>query len=157
MISTFLDRVWTPLALIALFDYALWATAKSYISETLCTGLLVASILYCGITLYKALRHEQKLDSLGARAPVKRTFTPFNLYTLFEAVYYFSHHRNHEFWWGFFGRLKAWTVETDILASRLIFTADEENVKAVLATQFADYGKGEKFQQVSGGLSGILC
>ena len=28
---------------------------------------------------------------------------------------------------------------------RLIFTADPENIKAVLAGQFADYGKGQRF------------
>lgn len=55
-----------------------------------------------------------------------------------------------EFWWGFFSKLQAWTVESDILCTRLIFTVDEENIKAILATQFGDYGKGEKFQQVGG-------
>jgi len=28
---------------------------------------------------------------------------------------------------------------------RLILTADEENIKAILATQFGDYGKGAQF------------
>lgn len=152
MLSTFLDRVWTPTALYALTTYLLW-TFRTHTSEKLTLGLLVALTAYWAHVLLNAVLHERKLESLGGgRAPVKRTLTPFNLYTIFEAVYYFSHHRNHEFWWGFFGRLKAWTVETDILASRLIFTADEENVKAILATQFADYGKGERFQRVGGAL-----
>jgi hypothetical protein len=30
---------------------------------------------------------------------------------------------------------------------RFIFTADPENIKAVLATQFDDYGKGEEFNR----------
>ena len=30
---------------------------------------------------------------------------------------------------------------------RIVFTADVENIKAILATQFGDYGKGEPFHQ----------
>jgi cytochrome P450 len=30
---------------------------------------------------------------------------------------------------------------------RVIFTADPENIKAILTTQFADYGKGEQFHK----------
>lgn len=37
------------------------------------------------------------------------------------------------------------TIEFDAFGARVIFTADEENLKAILATQFADYGKGPKF------------
>lgn len=29
----------------------------------------------------------------------------------------------------------------------MVFTADPENIKAVLATQFGDYGKGEPFHE----------
>lgn len=34
-----------------------------------------------------------------------------------------------------------------IAAQRFIFTADPENIKAVLAAQFEDYGKGETFHK----------
>lgn len=41
---------------------------------------------------------------------------------------------------------KPTTIEINSGASmRTIFTADPENIKAVLATQFSDYGKGESF------------
>lgn len=40
----------------------------------------------------------------------------------------------------------AYTCELHILASeRVIFTSDPENIKAILTTQFQDYGKGETF------------
>lgn len=40
------------------------------------------------------------------------------------------------------------TVEVNPAAAfRTIFTADPENIKAVLATQFSDYGKGESFHR----------
>lgn len=40
-----------------------------------------------------------------------------------------------------------WTAETRTLGRRLVFTADPENIKAILATQFSDYGKGEPFHR----------
>lgn len=54
--------------------------------------------------------------------------------------------RNLEQWRdGYFGRSNRWTVEARVLNQRIVFTADTENIKAILATQFTDYGKGEPF------------
>lgn len=39
----------------------------------------------------------------------------------------------------------AYTAETRVMGRRLVFTADPDNVKAVLATQFPDFGKGHIF------------
>ena len=40
----------------------------------------------------------------------------------------------------------SYTAELKVLANvRVIFTADPENIKAILATQFEDYGKGPQF------------
>ena len=40
----------------------------------------------------------------------------------------------------------SYTCELHILASeRIIFTADPENIKAILTSQFQDYGKGPEF------------
>jgi cytochrome P450 len=46
-----------------------------------------------------------------------------------------------------FGSLDSWTVSGRILNQRIVFTADPENIKAILATQFGDYGKGEPFHR----------
>ena len=40
-----------------------------------------------------------------------------------------------------------YTVEASPVGRRCIFTADPENIKAILATQFTDYGKGEPFHR----------
>ncbi|KAJ3570616.1 hypothetical protein NPX13_g5674 [Xylaria arbuscula] len=40
-----------------------------------------------------------------------------------------------------------YTAETTLLGRRLVLTADPENIKAILATQFSDYGKGEPFHR----------
>lgn len=39
------------------------------------------------------------------------------------------------------------TVEGRVAGRRIVFTADYENIKAILATQFSDYGKGEPFHR----------
>jgi len=41
-----------------------------------------------------------------------------------------------------------YTIEASPGGRRMIFTADAENIKAVLATQFNDYGKGKRFNRV---------
>lgn len=40
-----------------------------------------------------------------------------------------------------------WTAEVRLLGRRIVMTADPENIKAILATQFADFGKGEQFHR----------
>jgi cytochrome P450 len=55
------------------------------------------------------------------------------------------HHKNLEMWRSYFVESGTWTVETAVMGRRIIFTADPENIKAILATQFGDYGKGEPF------------
>ena len=39
----------------------------------------------------------------------------------------------------------SWTSEARLLGHRIIFTADPQNINALLATQFSDYGKGKPF------------
>lgn len=39
------------------------------------------------------------------------------------------------------------TVELSIGGQRMIFTADPDNIRAILATQFGDYGKGDPFHE----------
>jgi cytochrome P450 len=38
------------------------------------------------------------------------------------------------------------TVTSRILMQRIVFTHEPENIKAMLATQFSDFGKGEPFR-----------
>jgi len=60
-------------------------------------------------------------------------------------------HKNLEFWeWLFtsFGTVGSpYTVEAQVGPQRFIFTAEPENIKAILATQFEDYGKGQPFHE----------
>lgn len=54
-------------------------------------------------------------------------------------------HQNMQGWLRWFSQGKQWTVEACPVGRRVVFTADPENIKAILATQFGDYGKGEPF------------
>lgn len=57
--------------------------------------------------------------------------------------------RAMEFWEMLFTQApaKSRTIELTMARQRYIFTADPENVKAILATQFEDYGKGKTFHE----------
>lgn len=67
---------------------------------------------------------------------------------IYEAVKGTIKHKNLETWNSWFttpqGNL-SYTVEAKPAGRRIVFTADPENIKAILATQFASYGKGKPF------------
>ncbi|KAI1142901.1 cytochrome P450 52A11 [Hypoxylon sp. FL0543] len=56
-------------------------------------------------------------------------------------------HKNYEAFLGLLAGAPDYTAETRILGQRLVMTADPENIKAILATQFAEFGKGEQFHK----------
>lgn len=56
-------------------------------------------------------------------------------------------HRILDQWRKFLSPSNNWTAETRIVARRIIFTAHPENIKAILATQFNDFGKGAPFHR----------
>lgn len=66
---------------------------------------------------------------------------------MYNAVQGTIKHKNLELWDLFFSTPsgKRYTVEARPGGRRVIFTADPENIKAILATQFTDYGKGKPF------------
>ncbi|KAF6838012.1 cytochrome P450 [Colletotrichum musicola] len=45
------------------------------------------------------------------------------------------------------GRKNPYTFEVSMLGARTLFTSDPENIRAMLATQFNDFGKGERFKK----------
>lgn len=56
-------------------------------------------------------------------------------------------HKNYEGFLHLLEGLNGYTAETRLLGKRIVFTADPENIKAILAKQFDDYGKGEPFHR----------
>lgn len=110
--------------------------------------VLVAVAIY-GLVL---VRSELKIRRLGGHAPVRRTRLPFGIDYILEIVKYAESDMSLEFWdknfRQFGNRNNPYTLEATIGARRVITTADPENIKAILATQFNDYGKGEYFNKV---------
>lgn len=65
-----------------------------------------------------------------------------------HSVYDSMHHRDLESWRRFFrGRRVISTAEVTMFGLRVVFTVDPENIKAMHATQFTDYGKGSRFHR----------
>lgn len=107
-------------------------------------GLLIFYIVYstaCNVV------KDRKIRKLGARAPIRKTYFPYGLDMLYQVVSHMLRDENYELWikmfdtWGRGGH----TVEAGS-GERVILTAEPENIKAILATQFKQYGKGEQFR-----------
>lgn len=105
------------------------------------------AILFIGYSIASNLLQNARIRKLGARAPMRRNKLPFGIDMAYEAVTSSLADRTHEMWLAMFEKYAGkgrYTVEANIV-NRVIFTADHENMKAILATQFKDYGKGEQF------------
>lgn len=112
----------------------------------------VAVVIFVVLTLFivtQWINFNLKIRSLGGRAYRIKTWLPGDLDLVWKGVQGTIHHRNLETWYGFFKTPKGdrFTVEAAPGGRRVIFTADPENIKAILATQFTDYGKGEPFHR----------
>ncbi|KAK0922239.1 hypothetical protein LTR91_004913 [Friedmanniomyces endolithicus] len=148
MLLGLFDRLWTPTALYFILALPLCAL-RHVANNTIAYAALGAWTAYYAQNIVTAVLCERKIDALGGRAPSRRTWTPYNLGMLSDLIWYVSRHRVHEWWWKLFqrpGEESRYTVESIIMGARMIFTADEENIKAILASQFQDSGKGPQFR-----------
>jgi hypothetical protein len=111
--------------------------------------LSAIAILYIGYNIAQRLRFDARIRKLGARAPVRKSYIPYGLDIAYEVVAYAMKDKTYEMWIGMFEKWCGpglYTIEAGI-GGRVIFTAEPENIKAILATQFKDYGKGEQFRK----------
>ncbi|KAF4554545.1 Cytochrome P450-like protein 67 [Elsinoe fawcettii] len=112
-------------------------------------GLAIALVL--GRYYFNLLRSELKIRRLGVHAPKIPDWTPLGLGFTYKAVKKNITHKNYDFWLNTVFKNanpnRPYTTEIRVLGQRSILTADEENIKAILATQFADYGKGPMFNK----------
>ncbi|KAF2457593.1 cytochrome P450 alkane hydroxylase-like protein [Lineolata rhizophorae] len=124
----------------------------SILSSLTLTRVLVFLVAWAAISKVVAVfLTARKVRQLGHQAAIRRTWLPFSIDIIAEVIYYALNNRNYEFWCDMFRRYgnpaAPHTVEAGELADRTILTCDPENIKAILATQFADYGKGEEFNR----------
>ena len=126
--------------------------AAAFPSQLLSWKVLTVALfsLYVCKRVYSYYVQEKRITALGAHAPKVRSSLPLGIDIIYKAV---RHHVNHEdpnFWSFLLKHGEATgsrTVEANMGGQRVIFTADLENIKALLATQFQDYGKGHSFRQ----------
>lgn len=100
--------------------------------------------------LYLQVQGGRKVRALGTHAPTLKSWMPMGLGIIADVLIDQKKHALLERWLSFFAGISAthpYTREAKILGTRIIFTADEENIKALLATQFADFGKGKQFNK----------
>ncbi|KAI9840653.1 MAG: hypothetical protein M1838_003955 [Thelocarpon superellum] len=88
---------------------------------------------------------DRRIRVLGSNAPNIPQW-PGGLDFIYNALSALKNNQNVEFWSRYLhGGIH--TVEIRPLLNRVIMTSDPENIKAILASQFQDYGKGEPFRQ----------
>ncbi|KAF1840271.1 cytochrome P450 52A11 [Cucurbitaria berberidis CBS 394.84] len=107
------------------------------------------AVLYIGYIFSKSLYTKARISRLGSRAPVRVSYAPWGLDMAYEVISCALKDKTYEMWIGMFDKWCGpgrYTIEGGI-GQRVILTADPENIKAILATQFKDYGKGEQFRQ----------
>ena len=106
--------------------------------------LFIVYIIYITSTSY---RERSRIKLLGSFAPLVPNYLAYGIDVALRAVKASWYHRDLQYWtWLFqYAPPHSNTIETYVARQRFIFTAEPENIKAVLATQFHDYGKGRDF------------
>ncbi|KAK0745966.1 cytochrome P450 [Schizothecium vesticola] len=107
-------------------------------------ALFVAWLGYITLII---LSQNFKLARRGPRANSLRSRLPLGLDIIYNSVQAAMNHRILDQWRMYLSPSNNWTAETRIVARRIIFTAHPDNIKAILATQFNDFGKGAPFHR----------
>ncbi|CAO2652227.1 Nn.00g005100.m01.CDS01 [Neocucurbitaria sp. VM-36] len=119
--------------------------------KPLSTSILLGAlaVLYIAYRISKTLLTNAQIRRLGARPPIRTTYAPLGLDLAYEVITSAINDQTYEMWTGMFEKWCGpgrYTVEAGV-GQRVILTAEPENIKAILATQFKDYGKGEQFRK----------
>lgn len=113
--------------------------------------LAIAAIIACScFYIAKRIKEHQDIQALGGYAPIVRARLPFGADVVYRFVRGCRKCRDYEVWqwlYTYSPNSKSKTVECAMGGQRMIFTADADNIRAILATQFGDYGKGEPFHE----------
>ncbi|KAK2018652.1 cytochrome P450 [Colletotrichum eremochloae] len=106
--------------------------------------------------LFLTVREEKQINRLGGHAPRFRSILPTNVLSGLHFLTSIASHalrdQNLKFMHNAFlrsgqGKQNPYTFEVSLLGDRTLFTSDPENVCAMLATQFAEFGKGPRFRK----------
>ncbi|KAL1310898.1 hypothetical protein AAFC00_001128 [Neodothiora populina] len=115
-----------------------------YAISALTVTWIVRSIIYHFTT-------ESKIRRSGGHAPSVPSYLPLGIGFVVEVFRKNNKHELLDLWQSLLRKYAnpnhPTTVEVSPGGQRSIITIDELNIKAILATQFADYGKGEVFHR----------
>lgn len=115
------------------------------------TVVVVIVVFIFAHYIYTSYERNKRLNRLGARPRRYKNKLPLGIDFVYKGITYARAHKNLEFWRLCFSKFgnpsNPYTLEGNAGGLRIIFTADPDNIKAVLATQFADFGKGEQFNK----------
>ncbi|UKZ78024.1 hypothetical protein TrVFT333_005758 [Trichoderma virens FT-333] len=107
---------------------------------------LATVVVWAALMTIGRIQEHRKIKSLGNYGPSLKPLLPFGLDFLYHGIRSTIAQQNLELWRDvFFSQF--WTIEMRILNERVCFTGDPENIKAMLATQFHDFGKGKRFHE----------
>lgn len=114
-------------------------------------SFLIVTALFFKVVV-AGVQTESKIKKLGGHAPIFKSKLPFSMDLIYNAIWYQKRNRDVEAWEVFFDtaghKERKHNVELYVFGRRVIMTADEENLKAILATQFNDFGKGPRFHEL---------
>lgn len=154
------DTAVVQLTGIMTLTQTLWENASLGTIVSLVIGYLTLKSI-----VFRVNKHS-RIKALGGFAPPAKAYLPWRIFfpdqdlqkrllTLIvelDIVYKVFQHNKAckmmEMWRDeFFGKSGAWTIEASVFGDRLVVTAEPDNIKAILATQFTDFGKGERFRR----------
>ncbi|KAK6068712.1 cytochrome p450 52a11 [Seiridium cupressi] len=117
--------------------------------HTSTSGILVfISVSWIIYRIISNVDQRKRLSRLpGAPAPKITSKWPWALDIVMRQVDATINHKNLDSWYSLMKDLPGTTAEATVVGRRLVFTSDPENIKAILAAQFTDYGKGEPFHR----------
>ncbi|KAH9994168.1 cytochrome P450 52A11 [Xylariaceae sp. FL0662B] len=120
-------------------------TALTYSSVKSVSIFVAVSLVLWRIYIH--IDKATRLRRLGLRGPRLKISLPWGLDFVKRQMSATMNHKNYENFLESMSTVPNWTGEGNILGRRVVLTADPDNIKAVLATQFSDYGKGEPFHR----------
>ncbi|KAJ0297131.1 hypothetical protein COL516b_011037 [Colletotrichum fioriniae] len=123
----------------------------SYAAWLVC-GLVILALLR---SIVKLIVEERRIKGHGGHASRFKSYTAFGVLSGLHFLWSITTHalqdQNLKFMHNAFllsgqGKKNPYTFEVSLMGSRTIFTADPENIRAMLATQFNEFGKGQRFR-----------
>ncbi|KAI2633704.1 cytochrome P450 52A11 [Hypomontagnella submonticulosa] len=120
-------------------------TALDYVSIK--SALILLVVVYVLRWIYIRIDEATRLRRLGVRGPRVKSYLPFGIDIIKKQVTSTIKHSNYENFLHLIGTAPDYTAEARIFERRVVLTADPENIKAILATQFPEFGKGEQFHR----------